>query len=303
MPPSQCSNCHRPVEASALRTCGVCQSRFCSRCARILDTTNTSCPICPSEPAVPSVSVHALDVEPQWYEAQPGQERLAKELAEIQRRGLVGVSTSILPDRRLALRFPLRDGAGAKFFTVITQSNHPTSYPQVVLECEDSVTFPTQDSSGMARHLYESVERSQALDRYQRAVCSQPVPVVEYFAAYRYGSPPLVHEDQSVPWYETPSGKTRLADEVAALNNARLVFESRRLASGNLVFVVDGALLKRPNPAVAIFPPSYPRECAQLTVGNESVQSSAPVDRGRPPFLETAPLLVEVIARLLGETW
>ncbi len=305
MTPITCSHCQHPVWATDLRICEACQCRVCVECACELNSTAASCPICQSgRVEAPLSSFNALESEPQWYEAQPGQERLAMELAEMQRRGFVGVTTSVLPDRRLTLRFPFEDGTGVKFFTVITQSNHPTSYPQIVLECDGFVMSPGQDSSDMARDLYESVERSQALDRYQRAVCGQPAPLAEYFAMYRYGRPiHLPRENKFAPWYGTPSGKKRLADEITALNNARLLFESRLLANGNMVLVIDGGLLKRPDAVIAVFPSEYPRVSVSITVGRESVQSSTLIIPTLPPFLETAPLLIEVIALKLGETW
>ena len=304
MTPLACFRCARPIAPTDLRTCSACQAKFgfCYACGTA--SAGIGCPSCQSESILAPFVPSEVQSEPQWYETPPGRQRLALEYAEIERRGVASVSTAILPDRRLLFRFPLCEG-DVRFLTVITRSNHPTSYPEVVLESEDAVWIPDRDSSGSARRLYVAVERSQALDRYQRAVSGRPTAAVDYFDCYRGGE----HIDFAAalpgapPWYSTDVGKRRLSDEIAAFKNAELKFESRLLASGDVAFVLDGVLLRRPERVVAVFPPEYPNASASISVGRESVQLSNPIDPHSPPFLGTAPLLVEVLASSLGERW
>jgi len=300
-----CPRCARPIAATDLRVCLACQAKFCSYCARSPALAAACCPSCQSEKMqAPFVPFSDVQYEPQWYETPPGQQRLALEYAEIKRRGVAGVTTAILPDRRLLFRFPLRNERDAKFLTVITRSNHPTSYPEVILESEDAVVIPERDLSGLPRRLYVVVQRSQALDRYQRAVSRRPIATVDYFECYRtWQDFDFAAAPGATPWYGTDLGKRRLSDEISALKNAELKFESRLLTSGDVAFVFDGALLNRPEPVVAVFPSEYPNVSASITIGRESVQLSNPIDRHSPPFLGTAPLLVEVLALKLGERW
>jgi hypothetical protein len=174
-----------------------------------------------------------------------------------------------------------------------------------MLESEGTVLIPDRHSSGSSRRLYVAVERSQALDRYQRAVSGRPTAAVDYFECYRTAQDVDFAADahEPAPWYGTDRGKRRLSDEIAALKNAELRFESRLLASGDLAFLFDGALFNRPEPVVAVFPSEYPNVSASITVGRESILVSDPIDRDSPPFLRTAPLLVEVLAVSLGERW
>jgi len=246
-----------------------------------------------------------LEHESQWYETSPGHRRLAYELSEIERSH--GRATfSILPNGRMTFRFRIAGtDIQSRHLIVVCKSNHPTAYPNVVIEEGATIVVPQPNGPDIARHLYETVQRCQALDRYHRAVRQEALSVAQYPLVFQRGGDP---ENQDIvaahtQWYLTELGKRRLADELLALSNAQLASEPRVLPSGDLALVFAGVLFNHDKIVTAVFPCAYPKLTARILVGSGCAQETACVDSTQPPFLSGAPLLVEALAVAVGVTW
>jgi hypothetical protein len=244
-----------------------------------------------------------METEDQWYASASGRAQLSAELAEIERHQLPGVQL-ILPDGRLAFRFPVNriEDCDHTSLCIITKGDHPTSYPDIVLQIEDQVITPTAVGCVEAFRLFKTVERCRALDRYQRALNMTPLPLAAYYIDFknvRDFAPR--HERAHGCWYETTAGKHRLADELTALRNAQLPHASRVTEAGELMLLLSGGPFHQEQNITVVFPQNYPYQKATVSSGPNLVQSSESIDVNVAPYLETAPLIVEVLAVLVGQ--